>query len=376
MALKLTRLWTGPIAHEERHPNPVFHWLIHPTKRHIARNYLKILQKFFKLKVIAIGGSNGKTTTRNMLLCILPKAVATRDSITSTYNIPSSILRLRPWTKFFICEMSVEYVGDMDFYLWLAKPDLAIITQIELEHTQFFGSLDNVAREENKLTRGKWLKIINGNSALINTNAINTFTFGSSDKFDCYIKSSELTKDFKTTIALTINDHSMTIVLPAIGVHLAHPLAAAVLSASKLNLDLRISNLEFFNPPPHRLNVINHKSGAIFIDDTYNSNPSSTKAAIATAVELAKLTKRKLIIVISQMNELGPFEISEHQKLKELVKNYQVLSIGPAAKNIGKNYPSQAELLTAIKKLALNSNHLILFKSSRSWKLESIIAQL
>ncbi len=388
MLSKFLRLWAGPLPEKELYPeispNVIKHWLYHPLKRHLARFYLKILQKIFKLKVIAVGGTNGKTTTRNFLLTLLPHSQATFDSITSTYNIPSSILKLKPWTKYFICEMSVEYIGDMDFYLWLAKPDLAIVTLIELEHTQFLGSLDTVAQEENKLTRGKWTKIINGNSPQIASQGVSTFTYGTSEKFDCFIKSTKLTKDFTTKINLVLSASNLDFELPAIGRHLAHHLAAALLTASTLGLEIRNLKLvieQHFAPAPHRLNLIHHKSGAIFIDDTYNSNPSSAKASIETAVELAKLSHRDLVVVLSQMNELGPYETSEHQRLKALISKFEIrnsnlFSIGPAAKSIGRNFTNQKELLSALKGITLNSKHLVLFKSSRSWRLEEVLVKL
>ncbi len=387
MLKRLLLIWTGPLPKEELYPengikNPLLHWIIHPIKRRLAKTYLFFLQRFFGLKVIAIGGSNGKTTTRTFLSLLLPKSVSTMDSVTSTYNIPTSILRLRPWTKYFICEMSVEYIGDMDFYLWLARPNIAILTMVDTEHTAYFGSIDNVVREELKLLRGKWPKIINGNSPLIPyQNYQNVSTFGTSPKFDCFIKSSELTKDLKTKINLEINNSNLEFEIPAVGKHLAHPVAAALLVATKLNLDLSIFNLEFakYTPPSHRLTAINHPSGAIILDDTYNSNPSSATAALDTATTLAKLLNRELIVVMSQMNELGPFEVSEHQKLNEAIKRTgakKVFSIGPAAKNIGQNFSSQEELLSAIKHLSLNSKQLVLFKSSRSWKLEKVISSL
>ncbi len=387
MLKRLLLFWTGPLPKEELYPengikNPLLHWLIHPIKRRIAKTYLFFLQRFFGLKVIAIGGSNGKTTTRTFLSLLLPKSISTMDSVTSTYNIPSSILRLRPWTKYFICEMSVEYIGDMDFYLWLARPNIAILTMVDTEHTAYFGSIDNVVREELKLLRGKWPKIVNGNSPLIPyQNYQNVSTFGTSPKFDCFIESAELTPDLKTDISLKIENRKLEITLPAVGKHLAHPVAASILSASILKIDLQSSivNLQSFAPPPHRLQIVTTQSGTFILDDTYNSNPSSAIAALDTATTLAKLTNRELIIVVSQMNELGPFEVSEHQKLNEAIKKTgakKVFSIGPAAKNIGQNFSSQDELLTAIKHLSLNSKHLVLFKSSRSWKLEKLISSL
>ncbi len=383
---KLIRLWTGPLPQEELFPtdrtvNQLLHWIAHPIKRHLARTYLKLLQKFFGLKVIAVAGSNAKTTTRTMLQTVLPNSVATKDSVTSTYNIPSSIFRLTPLTKYFICEMSVEYIGDMDFYRWLATPDLIIMTMIETEHTKYFGSIENVAREENKLIekakRGIPI-IINGNSPLISTNTRGkVYKFGTSPHFDAYIKSSQLTKNFTTIIELEIKGEKSTIELPAIGTHLAHPVASVMVTAHILGI--KNPQLSAFIAAPHRLSVVMANSGAIILDDSYNSNPSSAKAALSTAVELAKLTKRELVLVFSQMNELGQYEIPEHQKLGDAIKKSgakYVFSIGPAASKIGQHVESIEELTKTLKKMSLNSKHLILIKSSRSWKLEKLVNAL
>ena len=389
MASSLLKAWTGPLPQEElfpsdRTPNPLLHWVLHPLKRHLARHYLKFLQRVCGLKVIAVGGSNGKTTTRNLLYTLLSSTfptVSTYDSITSTYNIPTSVFKLRPWTRFFICEMSVEYVGDMDFYLWLAKPHLAIITLIETEHTEYLGSIENVAREENKLTQGKWIKIINGNSPLINNQSINTFTFGLSNKFNCFIKSTTINSDLSTSINLNLSNQDLQITLPSLGLHLGHPVAAALLTIERLGLNPQkyLGQLSKFTPAPHRLNITKTQSNLLIIDDSYNSNPSSAENSLLTVSQAADITKKKLVVVVSQMNELGQYETSAHQKLAVQIsklKPLHTLSIGPAAKNIGTHFETYDTLLKHLKSLKLDQKHILLIKSSRSWKLDRLVTDL
>ncbi len=387
MGFSLLRFWTGPLPQEElfptdRQPNPILHWILHPIKRHIARHYLKLLQRFCGLKVIAIAGSNGKTTTRTLLAHILPNNVATKDSITSTYNIPSSILQLRPWTKYFICEMSVEYVGDMRFYRWLTTPDIAIMTMIEIEHTKYFGSIESVAKEENYLLEHmpkNSIAIINGNSPKISTNTrAKVFKFGTSPEFDSYIKSVELTPDFHTKIQIIAKGTETTLTIPLVGKHFAHPIAATLLISDILDLNTEesVQNLLSITPPLHRANIVTNPSGLTIIDDTYNSNPSSAKASIETAIELTKLTQKNLIIIISQMNELGQYDIAEHQRLAEQIKKSDtkyVFSVGPSAKKIGKNFANTQELIDHLTNQKLPKNSLILIKGSRSWKLENLV---
>jgi len=129
-------------------------WLVHPIKRRLARWYLKILQRFTNIKVIAVTGSAGKSTTVQIISSILSgsaKTLSTPPSIDPIYNVPNTILKCRPGIKYLVLEMSVEYPGEMDYYLWLARPDVGVITNIFPTHTEFLGSADGVLKEKSKL---------------------------------------------------------------------------------------------------------------------------------------------------------------------------------------------------------------------------------
>ena len=134
----------------------VKHYFIHPVKRRIAKYYLVILKKVFNLKVIGITGSAGKTTTKDMLHSILKRngrVVSSYKNIDPVYNIPSTILRCTPFTTYLVLEMGVEFPGEMDFYLWLVKPNVGVITNISVAHTEFFGDIGGVFREKSKLVK-------------------------------------------------------------------------------------------------------------------------------------------------------------------------------------------------------------------------------
>src|SRR3990167_3582112 len=131
-------------------------WLIHPIKRRIAKLYVLLLQKLFGLTVIAITGSAGKTSTKDMIASILNqknRTVFSHANITPTFNIPTTILQCTRKTKYLVLEMGVEYPGDMDFYLWLVKPNVGVITNIYQTHTEYFGSTQGVASEKTKLVK-------------------------------------------------------------------------------------------------------------------------------------------------------------------------------------------------------------------------------
>lgn len=335
MPISLIRLWLGPLPIEEifpkKKPNLFLHWFIHPTKRRLAKYYLLILQKFFGLTVIGITGSVGKTTTKKMLETILPNSVATADNITSTYNIPTTILKTSPSTKFLILEMSIEYIGDMDFYLWLARPDIAIITPMSLTHTQYLHDLKTITSEKLKISK--------------------------------YAKHIISYKDVK-----------------AEGFEINKALVTTVTQLLKLPADL-----SSFAPPPHRMNFITLKNGGILIDDTYNANPLATKVALKTLVSMAKKYKKIPVFVFAQMNELGQYEQLAHEEIGALVAKLNIKHLfctGPATKftiksaGFGKYFENQEDLYSAISRMIHNSLFIILVKGSRSWHLENLVSRL
>src|SRR3989344_2587811 len=138
--------------------------LIHPIKRRISKLYLIFLRRFFGLKVIGITGSAGKTSTKEMIISILSlkaRTVASFANIDPVYNIPTTILRCTPLTKYLVLEMGVEYPNEMDFYLWLVKPDVGVITNIFPTHTLFLKDIEGVYKEKSKLIKNTKIAILN-----------------------------------------------------------------------------------------------------------------------------------------------------------------------------------------------------------------------
>ena len=397
MPLSLLRLWTGPLPHQELFPdrkiNPLLHWLIHPVKRRLAKYYLLILQKVFGLKVIAVTGSAGKTTLKNMLTSILKiegPTVATRDNITPTYNIPSTIFRCPPGTRYLILEMGIEYPGDMDFYTWLAQPDLGLILNVNRTHTQYLESISEVSAEKSKLLSilpPTGFAIVNADDPNIKIETSAPVSkFGTST--DCYvqIKSSSLTPDFTTQVEFLINHKSYVINLPLLGRHFSIKAAAAASAATLLDVRLQniIYGLEHTPSPPHRMQVIRLPQGPILIDDSYNANPLAVLASLDTLAELARITGLIPVLIFGQMNELGQYEKSAHEEIGLKIKNLKfkiLFCTGPATKHtiasagFGQYFESVDELTKAVS-LALSTSHLALIKASRSFHFETVVDYL
>jgi UDP-N-acetylmuramoyl-tripeptide--D-alanyl-D-alanine ligase len=392
MFLSLLRFWTGPLPHQELFPdrkvNLLVHWFFHPAKRWLAKIWLLFLQRNFGLRVIAITGSVGKTTTKDMLYSILSlvsPTVATQKNITPTYSIPQAILRCKTSTRFLILEMGVEYPGDMLFYTWMAHPNLAILTSINLTHTQFFGTLERLTLEKTKLLTLCEIAISNADDPNIHL-SFPSYKFGYTPDSFTKIVSSAVTPELTTSIQLQVDHQTLTSTLPSLGSHLASPAAAAATAAFLVHVPTQIitRGLEEFIPPPHRLKPVKSVGGALILDDAYNASPLAVTAALNTLLEVSRLTKTIPVFVFGQMNELGRYEQYAHEQVGLELRKLgfrNLLCLGPATKftmksaGFGDYFDSQTDLENALAPF-LTPKYCILIKGSRTWDLDQLVDKL
>lgn len=333
-------------------------WLVHPIKRRLARWYLKILQRFTNIKVIAVTGSAGKSTTVQIISSILSgsaKTLSTPPSIDPIYNVPNTILKCRPGIKYLVLEMSVEYPGEMDYYLWLARPDVGVITNIFPTHTEFLGSADGVLKEKSKLV----LSLPKNGTAVLNGE-------------DSRLKSLE--GKIKARIVWFIGENSDTA-----------RSVAKIFGVAENDIE---SGLKNYIHPKHRLEMIKLKSGAVVLDDSYNSNPEALLATLKKFNVLAG--KNTKIAVLGDMKELGKIEESEHRRAgREIAKSGfdAVIGVGSLVKflldEVVKNskgtktflFPTEEGVISALKPL-LNKRVYVLIKGSRSVGLDKVVSRL
>lgn len=356
--------WMGPLpsVHLRDKIGFIQKYFYHPIKRCIARDYLFLLKKFTGIKVIAITGSAGKTTTKEMLASILQedgKTVFSKANIDPVYNIPATILKTLPGTKYLILEMGVEYPNEMDFYLWLAKPDVGMITNIFPTHTLFLKDIKGVFNEKSKLA----LFLDKDNAAILNMEDKLLKTL--SGKLKCKIvwyKAPQNPFDANANAAETCAKY--------LGI----------------DADTIKQGLEKYINPPHRLEIIRHKSGSVILDDSYNSNPW---AAISTLNYFNQIAKGKKIAVLGDMLELGTYDEEGHRLLGREVgrSNFDtVIGVGKSSaflideiKKLSKTktilVAKQGEALPKVKKL-LGPKTFVLIKGSRSIGLDKLVDSL
>lgn len=373
----------------------VSQWLIHPIKRRLARLYLKLLQKFTDITVIGVTGSAGKSSTVQMIALILKykgSVLATPPSIDPVYNIPNTILKCKPGTKYLVLEMSVEYPGEMDFYLWLAQPSIGVITNIYPTHTQFLRDVRGVGQEKAKLIESlekDGFAVLNSDSAysreLRKRTRAKIIWFGENG----YIKSknTEITNDLNTRYELNLYSSKIDVLLPIAGKQFVQNSLAAASVGHILGSTLEQirKGIRDFKPPKHRMRPIYLSNGALIIDDSYNNNPKAAEEALKTFREITG--QRKKIVVFGDMLELGNLEESEHRKIGNILGSMKidhVIGVGPASKlvveeakkNIGKKnvvwIESKDGVVSALFPL-LKKNTITLIKGSRSVGLEKVV---
>lgn len=373
-------------------------WFVHPIKRRVARYYLLALQKFFDLKVIGITGSCGKTTTKEMAASILTqkgKTVASYANIDPVYNIPTTILKCRPSTKYLILEMGVEFPGEMDFYLWLAKPVIGVVTNIYPTHTEFFGNVEGVAKEKVKLVAHlpkEGHAILNSEDAyeqrFSKKSKAKVFQYGKKGEIKALNQST--IRSLKTKFTLVTKKSKISVLLPVLGSQFVSNAIAAASVGHVLGISLKDvkRGLEGYKKPKHRMNPVKLRSGALLIDDSYNNNPEAARGALFTFRKLAG--KKIKIVVFGDMLELGKHESKYHRQLGKFIASlgtdYLIgvgkaskMVVSEAAKSMNKNQVFWAEresLVDPILKPLLKRNSAALIKGSRSIGLDRLVSRL
>jgi UDP-N-acetylmuramoyl-tripeptide--D-alanyl-D-alanine ligase len=340
-------------------------WLIHPVKRRLSRVYLRFLQKTTDIKVIGVTGSAGKSTTTSMIADVLRvkgKTVSTPAGIDPVYNVPNTILKTPIGTKFLVMELSVEYPGEMDYYLWLVNPDIGVITNIFPAHTLFLGGIDGVLKEKSKLITGLGKQ----GAAVLNAGDVNL------KRISGKLKSKIIWFPHVDGDPTRENKNAAKAVGELMGI--------PVLQIEK--------SLKSYSPPEHRLFKLVTKKGYSILDDTYNSNP---KAAVAALKYFDKnFGKQKRIAVIGDMLELGDYDKEGHRSVGVAAANLNfkvVIGVGSSVdmtlKEITKKSKATKVILTgnhteALKALKpyLSRGANIFVKGSRSLGLDNLVRKI
>jgi len=365
---------------------------IHASRTTLAKNYLKLLPN---IEIIGVTGSVGKTLTQNAISAVLSqkfKVVAADENLDPTFRIPKTILSAKPWHQKMILEYGVEHPRDMDHYLNLVKPKIAVVTLVAPTHTKYFKTEEGVYQEKAKLVQalGKNdLAILNADDPYVVKMASQTqakvWWYGKKAKNG--IKISHFSQNLKgSQFRLHFQGQKATVRWKVIGKHqLTSAYAAATVGIiCGLTLKQIAKGLSSVKPPKHRLNLIVTKNIKI-IDDTYNASPKAAIESVNTLLDLGK--RKQKIAVLGEMKDLGKFSQEAHELLGVKMaksKIHFLITIGKIASIIAKstrkngfggkiiNLQTTREAIEKIRKIK-TANSLILIKGSRHAHLERIV---
>ena len=346
-----------------------------------------------KLKVVGITGSNGKTTTKNMLRAILSKVgntIAPIESFNNRVGAPISILRADQNTDFLVVEMGAEGLGSIAYLAKMAQPDVAVILKVGMAHAGEFGGLEVTAKIKGELAEAVGENsqlVLNADDGLVaamkNRTKAKVHWFGTSSEAQFWASEISLSKA-GTSFVLNWPDGEKTpIQLSILGEHhIMNALAAATVStllgASKTQVVEALEAMELAER--WRMQRFVRPDGVTVINDSYNASPDSMKAALQTLAQLGRMGSRT-VAVLGEMAELGEYSRHEHDSIGRLVVRLnidQLVVVGEGAKLIhmgatqegswdgeSQFFPSIAEALEYLRGI-LTDGDTVLVKSSKS----------
>ena len=353
----------------------------------LVDNVLETLQKLStynrdksKCYVIALTGSNGKTTTKELMYHILKTkydVVCTIGNLNNHIGVPLSLLKIKESTEFAVIEMGANNFGEIEFLTNLVKPNIGYITNFGLAHLEGFNDLKGVIKGKTELYN--WL-IENNRKILINDDDVeqkkficeNTVLFGKNNNSNYQFE--QIISDY---ISLKINDVIIETQLYG-NYNFSNVCAAITLGLeNKIKLKEISRSLKNYSSENNRSQIIS-KNNSEIIMDAYNANPTSVKGALES---LSYLENSKLAI-IGDMLELGKAEIIEHDKIVKYALDLnidKIIFIGTRFKKCEINFKNfyffnnKTELLNS--NIKLNEKY-ILIKGSRSMRMETILNEL
>lgn len=351
-------------------------------------------RRLFGLPVIAVTGSNGKTTTKEMIAAILAVAfgeagsLATLGNLNNDIGVPLSVLRLRNEHRAAVLELGMNHPGEIAVLTTIAQPTVALVNNAQREHQEFMVSVEAVAKENGSVLAGLpddgtavfpaadayaslWREMSKGRRVL---------GFGMGAECDVHADRIHAEKA-GTRFDLRTPEGGAAVVLRAPGLHNLHNALAAAASAmaAGVGLDSIARGLQAFNPVKGRMQPRETLSGFQLIDDTYNANPDSVRAAVDVLAELAGCK----VLVLGDMAEVGENGPAMHAEVGRYARDRGIdtlFTLGVASQDAATAFGEGARSFGTVEDLALALAQClpahVLVKGSRSMRMERVIEEL
>ncbi|MFD2133034.1 UDP-N-acetylmuramoyl-tripeptide--D-alanyl-D-alanine ligase [Pseudogracilibacillus auburnensis] len=360
-------------------------------------NALQQLAKFYKKEInptiIGITGSNGKTTTKDLMAAVLKttfNTCATVGNFNNHIGLPLTILQMKRDTEMLILEMGMNHFHEIDLLTKIAEPNFAVITNIGESHIEHLGSREGIAKAKLEIKNGlqaDGLLILDGDEALLKSfaNDKQVITCGFGMENDTVISNVQLTHD-QTTFQIGNNEYYS---IPLLGNHQAKNASYVITIAKKLgisidNIKLGLQALEHSHM---RFELLKGKNGVSIINDAYNASATSMKAAIMVMKQMDGFNQK--IVVLGDILELGEYAKTLHRSVAEVIdqpidvlftygNHAKIISdeVKRTKSGIRSNHFDTKEALLKGLENYIQKDTLILFKASRGMAFEQFIHEI
>ena len=315
----------------------------------LAKYVVERVRSRGSLQVVAITGSNGKTTTKNMLREILSKhgsTIAPIESYNNEVGAPYSMLGVTEETRYLVLEYGAGGLGSIAYLVGLCKPDIAIELKVGMAHAGEFGGIEQTEKIKAELVTdldAESIAILNADDARVANMKKQTkaqvVEFGTASGLDYWARDIQLSIQ-GTSFVFNTKSESHPVQLKILGEHHVYNALAALSCADQLGIDLKsaIQSIEAMKiAEKWRMEIHTRTDGVTVINDAYNASPDSMKAALVTLAELGRQTGGPTVAVLGEMAELGEYSAQEHDSIGRLVVRLnlnQLVVVGKGAKLI------------------------------------------
>ncbi len=345
----------------------------------------------FKIPKIAITGSNGKTTTKDMIVSVLSRAgstLGTQGNFNNHIGLPLTAFQMKSSHRYSVFEMGTNHPGEIEVLSQAVRPNIAVITNIGYSHIEFFGTTENIFKEKLSISSGfkaRGVLVVN-----VDDSHLAKVRPGSRYKLITYginrgqIRATNIRLDQNGCASFTVGRTEFRLNIP--GEHNIYNALAAI----AVGIQMRINRgdiakaLASFKPSPHRMQI-KKISGITFLDDCYNANPSSMKASLRTLS--MTISSGKKIALLGDMLELGDQSETLHSEVGQYFSEMgidELITFGTASRFINKGarekgtqrnlsqHFTNMNLLGEYLKKNLQKGDTVLVKGSRGMQLERV----
>jgi UDP-N-acetylmuramoyl-tripeptide--D-alanyl-D-alanine ligase len=343
----------------------------------------------FSPALVAITGSNGKTTVKEMLAAILRShagtdaVLATTGNLNNDIGVPLTLLRLRQAHRWCAIELGMNHKGEIAYLAGIARPTVALVNNAQREHLEFMRSVDEVAAENASVYAalgGDGIAVVNADDAHA---ALFRQQAGQRRVVDFGLRAASVTGRYAlhpltSEIRITTPTGEAQASLAAPGLHNVRNALAAAASAHAVGVPAKAigEGLTAFRPYVGRLQVKQASGGTTVIDDSYNANPDSVRAAIDVLASCPGPT----VLVLGDMGEVGEHSADFHREIGLYARSKGIsnlLALGDAMRHAVEAFGAGARHFAAVDELAGNVNgRTVLVKGSRFMKMERVVAAL